>query len=186
MEIHEAFAGQVLYQIKALESASFLRDKAKVECDLGKVPRDRINPNGGSVALGHPFGATGARILSQPVKELSAMQKGPERIVSICAAWRSGECRAARGVSSRHIASIQGRGRSTACAYGRPSRVDVPRSGDLGLNSPRCGTDDVVRACRAGRHTAERRDSVSKPCRKTGRPADGEAPADALRRRVGR
>ena len=84
-EIHEAFAGQVLYQLKALESASFLRDKVKVESDLGRVPRERINPNGGSVALGHPFGATGARILSQAVKELAALQKGARAIVSICA-----------------------------------------------------------------------------------------------------
>jgi acetyl-CoA C-acetyltransferase len=84
-EIHEAFAGQVLYQLKALESTSFLREKAKVEADLGTVPRDRINPNGGSVALGHPFGATGARILSQAVKELAAMAKGTRAIVSICA-----------------------------------------------------------------------------------------------------
>ncbi len=84
-EIHEAFAGQVLYQLKALETASFLRDKAKVEAGLGTVPRDRINPNGGSVALGHPFGATGARILSQAVKELAAMPKGARAIVSICA-----------------------------------------------------------------------------------------------------
>jgi acetyl-CoA C-acetyltransferase len=85
LEIHEAFASQVLYQLKALESRTFLRDKAKVDADLGPVPRDRINPNGGSVALGHPFGATGARILSQAVKELSAMKKGARAIVSICA-----------------------------------------------------------------------------------------------------
>lgn len=84
-EIHEAFAGQVLYQLQALESASFLREKAKVEADLGAVPRERINPNGGSVALGHPFGATGARILSQAVKEVAAMAKGARAIVSICA-----------------------------------------------------------------------------------------------------
>ena len=45
----------------------------------------RINPNGGSVALGHPFGATGARILSQAVRELSAMPKGSRAIVSVCA-----------------------------------------------------------------------------------------------------
>jgi acetyl-CoA C-acetyltransferase len=84
-EIHEAFSGQVLYQLEALESPSFLRDKAKVDVDLGKVPRERINPNGGSVALGHPFGATGARILSQAVKELAAMEKGARALVSICA-----------------------------------------------------------------------------------------------------
>ncbi len=85
-EIHEAFAAQVLYQLKALESPRFLADKAKVDAALGQVPRERINPNGGSVALGHPFGATGARILSQAIKELSAMEKGSRAIVSICAA----------------------------------------------------------------------------------------------------
>jgi acetyl-CoA C-acetyltransferase len=85
LEIHEAFSGQVLYQLKALESAEFLRDKARVDADLGKVPRDRINPNGGSVALGHPFGATGARILGQAVKELAAMPQGSRALVSICA-----------------------------------------------------------------------------------------------------
>ena len=84
-EIHEAFSGQVLYQLKALDSPSFVKNKVKVDAPLGKVPRDRINPNGGSVALGHPFGATGARILSQAVKELAAMPKGSKSIVSICA-----------------------------------------------------------------------------------------------------
>lgn len=84
-EIHEAFAAQVLCHLKALESAEFLRDKARVTASLGTVPRDRINPFGGSVALGHPFGATGARILSQAVKELSAMPRGTRAIVSICA-----------------------------------------------------------------------------------------------------
>jgi len=84
-EIHEAFAAQVLFHIKALESAEFLRRKAGVETALGAFPRDRMNPNGGSVALGHPFGATGARILSQAVKELSTRAAGKRAIVSICA-----------------------------------------------------------------------------------------------------
>jgi acetyl-CoA C-acetyltransferase len=84
-EIHEAFSGQVLYQLKALDSASWVRSKAKVGVELGAVPRERINPNGGSVALGHPFGATGARILSQAVKELGGMPSGSRAIVSICA-----------------------------------------------------------------------------------------------------
>jgi acetyl-CoA C-acetyltransferase len=52
---------------------------------LSKFPWDRLNPNGGSVAIGHPFGATGARILSQAVKELAAMGTGKRAIVSICA-----------------------------------------------------------------------------------------------------
>jgi acetyl-CoA C-acetyltransferase len=84
-EIHEAFAAQVLFHIKALEDESFLRTKAGVENTFGEFPRDRVNPNGGSVALGHPFGATGARILSQAVKELAAKPRGARALVSICA-----------------------------------------------------------------------------------------------------
>ncbi len=84
-EIHEAFAAQVAFHLKALQSADFLRDKAKVPHDFGAFPKERLNPNGGSTALGHPFGATGARIISQSVKELAAMPAGSRAIVSICA-----------------------------------------------------------------------------------------------------
>ena len=84
-EIHEAFAAQVAFHLRALQSAPFLRDKAKVAGDFGAFPRERMNPNGGSTAIGHPFGATGARIISQAVKELAAMPKGQRAIVSICA-----------------------------------------------------------------------------------------------------
>jgi len=83
-EIHEAFAAQVLAHIKALESPVFLREKVGIARDFGAFPRDRLNPNGGSIALGHPFGATGARILSQAVKELAERHKGERAIVSIC------------------------------------------------------------------------------------------------------
>ncbi len=84
-EIHEAFAAQVLCNVAALESEPFVREKAGVAASLGRFPWDRLNPNGGSVAIGHPFGATGARILSQAVKELAAMGPGKRAIVSICA-----------------------------------------------------------------------------------------------------
>ena len=84
-EIHEAFAAQVLCNVAAIENEEFLRDKARVSASLGRFPWDRLNPNGGSVAIGHPFGATGARILSQTVKELAAMGAGKRAIVSICA-----------------------------------------------------------------------------------------------------
>jgi acetyl-CoA C-acetyltransferase len=84
-EIHEAFSAQVLFHIKALEDRAFVRTKAWVDAELGDFPRERLNPNGGSVALGHPFGATGARILSQAIKELAAMGAGKRAIVSICA-----------------------------------------------------------------------------------------------------
>jgi acetyl-CoA C-acetyltransferase len=83
-EIHEAFSAQVLCHIKGLEDKDFVRAKAGVEHTFGGFPRERMNPNGGSVALGHPFAATGARILSQAVKELAALPKGSRAIVSIC------------------------------------------------------------------------------------------------------
>ncbi len=84
-EIHEAFAAQLLCNVAALESESFLREKIGVNNPLGKFPWERLNPNGGSVAIGHPFGATGARILSQAAKELAVMGTGKKAIVSICA-----------------------------------------------------------------------------------------------------
>ena len=84
-EIHEAFAAQLLCNVAALESETFLREKVGVNNPLGKFPWERLNPNGGSVAIGHPFGATGARILSQATKELAVMGTGKKAIVSICA-----------------------------------------------------------------------------------------------------
>lgn len=84
-EIHEAFAAQVLCNIQGLEDAGYVREKAGVPHTFGRFPRERVNPNGGSIALGHPFGATGARILTQAVRELAAMPKGSLGIVSVCA-----------------------------------------------------------------------------------------------------
>jgi len=84
-EIHEAFAAQVLCNIAGLEDADYVRAKAGVPHTFGPFPRERVNPHGGSVAIGHPFGATGARILSQTVKELAALPAGSRAIVSICA-----------------------------------------------------------------------------------------------------
>jgi acetyl-CoA C-acetyltransferase len=84
-EIHEAFSAQVACHLKALDDKDFVREKAGVEHTFGRVPRERMNPNGGSVALGHPFAATGARILSQAIKELATQPKGSRAIVSICA-----------------------------------------------------------------------------------------------------
>lgn len=84
-EIHEAFAAQVLCNVAAIENADFVRNQVGINAPFGSFPWDRVNPNGGSVALGHPFGATGARILSQATKELSAMGAGKRAIVSICA-----------------------------------------------------------------------------------------------------
>jgi acetyl-CoA C-acetyltransferase len=85
-EIHEAFAAQVLATIRALEDAGWVRERAGVEAAMGDFPAELVNPNGGSVALGHPFAATGARILSQAIVELAGMPAGTRGMVSICAA----------------------------------------------------------------------------------------------------
>jgi acetyl-CoA C-acetyltransferase len=84
-EIHEAFAAQVLANVAALEKPGWTRDRAGVDFDFGEFPWDRVNPNGGSVAIGHPFAATGARDFSQAVKELWAMPSGSRAVVSVCA-----------------------------------------------------------------------------------------------------
>jgi acetyl-CoA C-acetyltransferase len=84
-EIHEAFAAQVLANVKAATDPVYRREKAKVDFDIGPFPWERVNPHGGSLALGHPFAATGARILSQAAKELGAMPPGSRAIVSVCA-----------------------------------------------------------------------------------------------------
>jgi acetyl-CoA C-acetyltransferase/acetyl-CoA acyltransferase len=84
-EIHEAFAAQVLANVAALEDRAWIKRRTGIERDLGPFPWDRVNPNGSSIAIGHPFAATGARDLSQCIKELSILPKGSRGVVSVCA-----------------------------------------------------------------------------------------------------
>src|SRR5436190_13504769 len=87
-EIHEAFAAQVLCTLKAWESDDWCRQKLKRE-KLGSIDRSRMNPVGSSVAIGHPFAATGARIVATLAKQLA--QRGSGRgLISICAAGGMG------------------------------------------------------------------------------------------------
>jgi acetyl-CoA C-acetyltransferase len=87
-EIHEAFAAQVLCTLKAWESEDFCRNKLKRD-PLGSIDRAKLNPKGSSVALGHPFAATGARIVATLAKQLA--QRGSGRgLISICAAGGMG------------------------------------------------------------------------------------------------
>jgi acetyl-CoA C-acetyltransferase len=83
-EIHEAFAAQVLCTLKAWQSESYCRDRLK-RAPLGTIERSKLNPKGGSVALGHPFAATGTRIVATLAKQLE--QRGSGRgLISICTA----------------------------------------------------------------------------------------------------
>jgi acetyl-CoA C-acetyltransferase len=84
-EIHEAFAAQVLANVAALEDKDWIKRKTGIAYDFGAFPWDRVNPNGSSIAIGHPFAATGARDLSQCVKELFVMGAGSRAVISVCA-----------------------------------------------------------------------------------------------------
>jgi len=83
VEINEAFAAQVLAVIKCLRSEDFARSALRRPRILGKLPKDRLNVNGGSIALGHPVGATGARLVLASLKELQR-RDAKRALVSLC------------------------------------------------------------------------------------------------------
>lgn len=88
-EIHEAFAGQVLCTLKAWESEDYCRRQLGVDGALGPIDANKINIKGGSLALGHPFGATGARIVGTLSKILKERGRGIG-LISICTAGGMG------------------------------------------------------------------------------------------------
>jgi len=88
-EIHEAFAAQVLCTLKAWEDPAFCRDRLGREQPLGAIDRKRLNVNGGSLAAGHPFAATGGRIVASLAKALHEQGSG-RGLISICAAGGQG------------------------------------------------------------------------------------------------
>jgi acetyl-CoA C-acetyltransferase len=88
-EIHEAFAAQVLCTLRAWEDPEFCRERLGLEDPLGSIDRDRLNINGGSLAAGHPFAATGGRIVASLAKALHERGSG-RGAISICAAAGQG------------------------------------------------------------------------------------------------
>lgn len=88
-EIHEAFASQVLATLKAWEDPVFCRERLGLDAPLGSIDRSRLNVHGSSLAAGHPFAATGGRIIATLAKLLA--EKGSGRgLISICAAGGQG------------------------------------------------------------------------------------------------
>lgn len=85
LEVHEAFAAQVLSTIRAVESKEWAKAKLGADQAIGQVDRSILNVNGGSISLGHPFGGTGARMILQTLHELRARKKNLG-LISICAA----------------------------------------------------------------------------------------------------
>jgi acetyl-CoA C-acetyltransferase len=88
-EIHEAFAAQVLCTLKAWEDPAYNRDVLGRETPLGSVDPTRINVKGSSLAYGHPFAATGARILGLTAKLLATSDK-QRALISVCTAGGQG------------------------------------------------------------------------------------------------
>ncbi|MEZ5026609.1 MAG: thiolase family protein [Chitinophagales bacterium] len=88
-EIHEAFAGQVLANLNALASAEWCKKQLGLDKAIGRIPKQKINAWGGSLSIGHPFGATGGRLLTMAANRL---QKGGGKyaILAACAAGAHG------------------------------------------------------------------------------------------------
>jgi acetyl-CoA C-acetyltransferase len=89
-EIHEAFAAQVLCTLAAWESPQFCRERLGLEAPLGAIERAKLNVVGSSVAIGHPFAATGARIVATLAKLLAEHPKSQRGLVSVCTAGGMG------------------------------------------------------------------------------------------------
>ncbi len=83
VEINEAFAAQVLAVLKTLKSEDFARKHLRRDWPVGKIPKERLNVNGGSIALGHPVGATGARLILSSLKELRR-REAKRALISLC------------------------------------------------------------------------------------------------------
>ena len=90
LEIHEAFAAQVLCTLAAWESAEFCRDRLGLDAPLGRIDRQRLNVVGSSIAIGHPFAATGARIVATLAELLARDARSKRGLISVCTAGEIG------------------------------------------------------------------------------------------------
>jgi acetyl-CoA C-acetyltransferase len=89
-EIHEAFAAQLLCTLKAWESPEYCREALGLSAPLGSIDRSKLNVKGGSIAMGHPFAATGTRILSVLAKLLANDPNAKRGLISACTAGGMG------------------------------------------------------------------------------------------------
>ncbi|MBN9100612.1 MULTISPECIES: acetyl-CoA C-acetyltransferase [unclassified Pseudonocardia] len=89
-EIHEAFASTVLATLAAWEDPAFAKERLGLDAPLGPIDRSKLNVNGSSLATGHPFAATGGRIVASLAKQLHEKGPGSRGLISICAAEGQG------------------------------------------------------------------------------------------------
>ena len=83
IEVNEAFAAQTLAVLKCAESDAFAREALDRDHSLGAIPKEKLNVNGGAIALGHPVGASGARLVLTSLKELHR-RKARRALVTLC------------------------------------------------------------------------------------------------------
>jgi acetyl-CoA C-acetyltransferase len=108
-EVHEAFAAQVLATLKAWESEAYCRDRLGRSAPLGAIDRGKLNVKGSSIAFGHPFAATGARILAVLAKLLHS-EGGRRGLISVCTAGGMGVAAILEGVKAQGPATTAGSG----------------------------------------------------------------------------
>ncbi len=101
-EIHEAFAAQVLCTLKAWESPEYCKERLGLDRPLGSIDRSKLNVNGSSVAIGHPFAATGTRIVASLAKQLVGVahcQTRPD--LGVHRGWHGRRGHSRKGLSRR-------------------------------------------------------------------------------------
>ena len=89
IEFHEAFASQIVTNLKALNSDQFAKEKMGLTAKAGGINMDKFNIHGGSLSLGHPFGATGARLVTTAMNRLKR-ENGKLAVLAACAAGAHG------------------------------------------------------------------------------------------------
>jgi acetyl-CoA C-acetyltransferase len=140
-EIHEAFAAQVLATLRAWEDPEYCRTHLSKDQPLGSIDRNKLNVKGSSIAFGHPFAATGARIVANLAKLLSV--QGGRGLISVCTAGGMGVAailESAKDAAERHQAALR---RGFGCSH------DGESAGMLPLD--RCG-----KVCEAARNESQR------------------------------
>ncbi|MDX2317355.1 MAG: acetyl-CoA C-acetyltransferase [Hyphomicrobiaceae bacterium] len=114
-EVHEAFAAQVLATLKAWETEAYCRERLGRDAPLGAIDCSKLNVKGSSIAFGHPFAATGARILAVLAKLLQSGD-GQRGLISVCTAGGMGVAAILEGVKTREPVKRTRRGRGTGTA----------------------------------------------------------------------
>jgi len=154
-EIHEAFAAQVLCTLKAWEDADYCRGTLGKDKPLGSIDRAKLNVKGSSLAYGHPFAATGARIIAQLAKTLEE-NGGGRGLISICTAGGMGVCaileREPDGIRAEQTKPAHDEepapAKATEAEAARPDVTPLPESADEQPAPPDVALDPTSEAVR--------------------------------------